>query len=107
MEKDKAEAFKRATDKYTVEMPAVDLEARVKESFKIRGVSMASASKIGEIVGNGGGTKAIWSKTYTETNSNRLITPSGDVLFETNTPLTQAENDLIEELNLRETFKKK
>ena len=73
-----------------------ELNAKIVNALKIRG---ASIETIGKLIDTE--AFAIWSKTYTENSGSRLIAKDGSVLLEVNTPLTQAELELIEDLGLR------
>lgn len=74
-----------------------ELNAKTVNALKIRGASIETIDKLIDTQLD----LAIWSKTYTENSKNRLIAKDGSVIFEVNTPLTQAELELIEDLGLR------
>lgn len=79
--------------------PAIEREELVKEvgdALRIRGVSPAALKGIEEIE-----ALAIWSKSYTESHASRLKTKDGRVLLEIDTPLSEAELELIDKLGLR------
>jgi len=62
----------------------------------MRGVSADTLERIAAP----GAMAAVWSKTYTESHASRLTAADGRVLFETETPLTHEEMELIRELGI-------
>jgi hypothetical protein len=65
----------------------------VKQLLSARGVSPEVAARAGDV--------SIWSKTYTESHSNALMDGAGNILFESNLPLTEADKKIIDRLGTR------
>lgn len=71
------------------------LQKKLLKAAKLRGISPEVLANLGK-----GGNAAIWSKSYTESESSRLNGPDGRVLLETTAPLSKEEQELIDRLGL-------
>lgn len=92
------ELFTRAASTLREEVGGNNIEKSVVKLARMRGVSPRALEALRpDDIGNA----AVWSKTYTENSSSRLLDKAGNVLFETEAPLSNQEMELIEQLGLR------
>ena len=89
--------YTRVADAIRDDQEVDELATTILKAARMRGVT---PEVLEAIEAPDGGNAAVWSKTYTENSSSRLISKDGKVLFETSAPLTHSETELIEKLGL-------
>jgi hypothetical protein len=104
-ERIRAEILQRALEALTSDpSPTSDPELieKVRSALKLRGVSAETLNQMRIATTTGqAALPAVWSKTYTESHSAKLLASDGTTLLEINTPLTNDELTLIDQLGFR------
>jgi len=99
-QREKTTASRAVAVKKTVKLdPRKMKPEEIVNQLKMKGASKAVQEQVGELVG--ADVEINWTKVYTENHSNLLLDNRGQILFQTTTPLTDAEMSLIERLGLR------
>jgi hypothetical protein len=97
--REKQPTSRAKTVKKTVKLdPGKAKPGEVVDQLRLKGASRAVQEQVGQLTADG--VEIHWTKIYTESHSNLLLDNKGQVLFQTTTPLTDAEMELIERLGL-------
>lgn len=96
----KASASRVPTREKTVKLdPRKMKSAEVANQLKMKGASVAVREQVADLAE--AGVEIHWTKVYTEHHSNSLLDARGQIIYQTTTPLTDAEMSLIDRLGLR------